>query len=76
MQDGTEARDEFSEVVAGADGSIIMSGHTDGGSFSETSLGNYESVAVKLDANGNELRRWQVKCEAPELRAYLAAAST
>lgn len=52
--------DEIYSVVATEDGSVILSGRTFG-SFEGTSAGITDLVSIKLDADGEELWRWQVK---------------
>lgn len=43
-------------------GSIIMVGYTQG-SFVTTNMGSSDAVAIKLEADGIELWRWQVRKE-------------
>lgn len=58
-QDGTEEFDSISAAVVGHDASVILAGYSIG-NWSGTALGRADFAAVKLDAGGNELWRWQV----------------
>lgn len=59
LKDGTEERDVLDGVAVGQDGSIVMAGSSAGAwTTKHDGLGDF--VAVKLDANGTELWRWQV----------------
>ena len=58
-QDGTEAFDSISAVVVGNDDSIVLAGYSCG-NWSGISVGRADFAAVRLDADGNELWRWQV----------------
>lgn len=43
-----------------ADGNVVLAGHTQG-HWNGTQVGFYDAAAVKLDADGTVLWRWQVK---------------
>lgn len=58
-QDGTEAFDSISAAVIGDDASVVLAGYSSG-NWSGIAPGRAEVAAVKLDANANELWRWQV----------------
>ena len=59
-QDGTEDFDRvLAAVVDDGDDSVVLTGYSSG-DWSGTSSAWDDCVAVKLDANGNELWRWQV----------------
>lgn len=62
-QDGTERQDHLTSVIAGDNGSVIMSGHTRGVFQGKMNAGHEDAVAIKLDRNGAELWRWQVRKE-------------
>lgn len=42
------------------DGGFVLAGRTDG-TWNTTSSGGLDFAAVKLDVDGNELWRWQVR---------------
>lgn len=58
-QDGTEEFDSISAAVVGDDASILLAGYSSG-NWSGNARGQADFVAVNLDADGNELWRWQV----------------
>ena len=58
-QDGTDGLDSVSAAVVGDNDSVVLAGYTSG-SWSGITVGQADAAAVKLDANGNELWRWQV----------------
>lgn len=43
------------------DGSFVMVGHAEGNWSDAASAGGLDFVAVALDADGNEIWRWQVR---------------
>ncbi|CBN75056.1 Transmembrane receptor kinase [Ectocarpus siliculosus] len=58
-QDGTADYDTLHAVVSvDGDGSVVMAGQTSG-DFSGISVGSNDFIAIKLDAEGNELWTWQ-----------------
>ena len=59
-QNGTANFDKVCAAVVTADGNIVLSGYTDG-DFDGTQIGSYDAAAVKLDTDGQELWRYQVK---------------
>lgn len=59
-QNGTTGDDRLQSVVMTADEGIVLSGYTTG-DFSGTQIGWYDAAVVKLDADGEELWRYQVK---------------
>lgn len=59
LQDGTAEDDIIKGVAAGEDGSTILAGYTKG-AWAGSNDGSYDVAAVKLDANGIEVWRWQV----------------
>lgn len=63
LQDGTVETDMLNAAVTTADGNIVLSGHTFG-DFGGTQVGSYDAAAVKLDTDGGELWRYQVKLAA------------
>lgn len=60
VQDGTAEDDALTSAVLTADGNIVLSGRTLG-DFDGEQVGFYDAVAVKLNADGEELWRYQVK---------------
>ena len=58
-QDGTDEFDSVSAAVVGHDDSIVLAGYSSG-SWSGIAPGGADFTAVKLDADGIELWRWQV----------------
>lgn len=62
LQDGTDADDYTKNVVVGDDGSIVLSGYTEG-DWNGLNAGEADFSAVKLDSNGAELWRWQVRLD-------------
>lgn len=62
-QGGTDGDDQLTSAVPAGDGSVVLSGDTNG-SFSGSNTGGFDFVAVKLDADGNVLWKWQVKSRA------------
>lgn len=49
----------FTHAAAGDDGSFVLAGYTDG-EWRDSFDDSFDFAAVKLDANGTELWRWQV----------------
>lgn len=59
-QDGTSSNDEIQAAAATGDGFVVLAGYTFG-EWSEGLTGEEcDFAAVKLDANGTEVWRWQV----------------
>lgn len=58
-QGGTDYEDDFEGAAVGQDGGIVLAGHTTG-NWSGESEGGVDFAAVKLDADGNVLWKWQV----------------
>ena len=58
-QDGTSEDDVIKGVPPGGDGSVILAGHTKG-AWNGPNDGSNDFAAVKLDANGTVVWRWQV----------------
>lgn len=46
-------------MLVGDDDSVVLAGHTEG-EWSTTSAGYFDFAAVKVDADGEEVWRWQV----------------
>lgn len=44
------------------DGGYVLAGYTEGVWSGEASAGGQDFVVVKLDADGQEVWRWQVRC--------------
>lgn len=59
-QDGTDESDYITSAVIMGDGSVVFCGYTFG-DFGGTNAGGRDFLVVKLDVNGEELWRWQVK---------------
>lgn len=59
QQDGSEKSDAFLAAAAGDDGSVILAGFS-GGGWEGTNRGKEDFAAVKLDADGAVLWKWQV----------------
>lgn len=59
-QGGTAADDVAKSVALGVDNSIVLGGYT-AGNWDGPNAGLNDFAAVKLDANGTELWRWQVR---------------
>lgn len=59
-QDGTTSDDVIYDVAIGIDGSVFLAGDT-GGGWSVANAALTDFVVVKLDAEGNELWRRQVR---------------
>lgn len=58
-QDGTNEFDAISAAVVGNDDSVVLAGYSSG-NWSGILVGRADFAAVRLDADGNELWRWQV----------------
>lgn len=58
-QDGTPELDCISAAVIGEDESVVLAGYSSG-NWNGTVMGGADCTAVKLDADGKELWRWQV----------------
>lgn len=59
-QEGTTANEIISSAVMTSDENIVLSGVT-WGDFDGMQIGSYDAAAVKLDADGKELWRYQVE---------------
>lgn len=59
-QDGTIASDELKAAAATGDGSVVLAGYTCGEWSGDLTGEECDFAAVKLDANGTEVWRWQV----------------
>ena len=60
-QNGTSGIDTFYGAADGQDGSIVLAGVTEGSWQGAHLGGTNDFAAVKLDADGVEVWRWQVK---------------
>lgn len=60
LQGGTSGDDIAKGIAAGLDGSVVVSGYTDGSS-SGNSAGGMDFAAVKLSADGVISWRWQAR---------------
>lgn len=58
-QGGTEYDDYITCAVMGPDDSVVLAGYTRG-NWSTENGGGVDFAAVKLDADGREVWRWQV----------------
>lgn len=58
-QDGTEGLDSISAAVVGDDAYVVLAGYSSG-NWNGFAPGQADWAAIKLDADGNELWRWQV----------------
>ena len=58
-KDGTENEDYAESAVIAEDGSILVALETNG-DWDGDNVGGDDFAAVKLDANGTEIWRWQV----------------
>ena len=58
-KNGTENEDYARSAVIAEDGSILVAFRTDG-DWDGVNVGRDDFAAVKLDANGTEIWRWQV----------------
>lgn len=61
-QDGSDYNDVFFAAAMGNDGSIVMTGYTDG-SWNATNAGGDGTIdfaAAKIDADNGVLWRWQI----------------
>ena len=59
VQNGTGEYEECFTMAAAGKGPVVLAGKTKG-NWSGTSAGHTDFAAVKLDANGTEVWRWQV----------------
>lgn len=62
-QDGTVDYDVMNSVIVAEDASIILAGYTRGDFTGSNSDVKEAMVAVKLDKDGNEIWRWQVRSD-------------
>lgn len=60
-QDEQNVFGRLNAVSMADSGSSVLAGCTSGGRDGENGLGGDDFAVVKLDANGNELWRWQVR---------------
>lgn len=61
-QNGTDDRDEFEAAASSDNNSVIMAGYTKGSwSRVKQNNGTLDPAAVKIDADGTEVWRWQVR---------------
>lgn len=61
-QDGPRGEANYMMSVSTTeDGSFVLAGHAEGVWSGDSSAGGLDFVAVKLDADGQEVWRWQVK---------------
>lgn len=60
QQRGTSVDDSFSSVAVASDGAVVLAGETSGG-WSGAASGGVDFAAVKLDEDGVEVWRWQVR---------------
>ena len=60
-QNGTTGNDEIYGAANGRDGSIVLAGVTEGAWRGAHAGGLRDFCAVKLDADGGEVWRWQVR---------------
>lgn len=60
----SHSSDQVEGIAPAKDGSVILCGTTDG-SFAAPNAGATDALAVKLDADGNELWSWQVSSRRP-----------
>lgn len=74
-QDGTAEDDKVFAATMGSDGSIVLAGETNG-NWDGTSNGKMDFAAIKLDADGLEIWRWQVKQCIPVNTVPIAVANT
>ncbi|CAM9445750.1 unnamed protein product [Ectocarpus fasciculatus] len=58
-QDGTISNDKIQAAAATGDGSVVLAGYTHGEWSGELTGEESDFAAVKLDANGTEVWRWQ-----------------
>lgn len=59
-QSGVSGSDVVYDVAIGNDGSVFLAGTTFG-DWNDTNAGDSDFAAAKLDADGNEVWRWQVR---------------
>lgn len=60
VQDGTERTDYFTCAAVGEDGSVVLAGES-AGSWNGLKKGSLDFIAIKIDSEGEEMWRWQVK---------------
>lgn len=61
-QEGTPATDKVFGVAILGDDSVVITGYTEG-AIAETNAGGSDVCAVRLDADGTEVWRWQVRTQ-------------
>lgn len=61
LKDGTGGTDEIFAAAIGDDGSVVLVGNAGGEWSGIDAGGGADFAAVKLDADGTELWRWQVR---------------
>lgn len=59
-QGGTDAEDGLYKCMVGSNGSIYLAGFT-AGDWAGSNAGLDDFAAAKLDSDGNEIWRWQVR---------------
>lgn len=67
-QDGTTGNDKLYGAASGSDGSTVLGGVTEGAWTGAHAGGLEDFCAVKLDADGGEVWRWQVRWRGMFLR--------
>lgn len=72
-QEGSSENDHIFTASGTADGNVVLAGET-AGNFARRAAGYQEAAAVKLDANGTVLWRWQVKTRKIYLAGVLSSA--
>ena len=60
-QNGTSGTDSLQTSTARADGTVVLGGYTQG-AWSGSVEGGVDFAIVVLDADGEEIWRWQVTC--------------
>lgn len=60
LQEGSEGSDFLTDAAAVADGGVVVTGYYNGTWNGETSSGETDFAAVKLDSDGDVVWRWQV----------------
>lgn len=60
LKGGTQEKDKFNCVAVGKDGSAVLAGFSRG-AWDGFISGSQDFAAVKIDSDGSELWKWQVK---------------